>query len=74
LPDRGAASGQSEIDLKAACIGLGNGGSKLAGTLLRNGVDLTLRDLDRAAAEPLLANGLATASLLSLCEALVTER
>ena len=28
-------------------IGLGNVGSKLAGSLLRNGFDLTVRDLDR---------------------------
>ena len=27
-------------------IGLGNVGGKLAGSLLRNGVDLTVRDLD----------------------------
>ena len=28
-------------------IGLGNVGGKLAGSLLRNGIDLTVRDLDR---------------------------
>lgn len=38
-------------------IGLGNVGAKLAGTLLRNGFDLTVRDLERKAAEPLLAQG-----------------
>ena len=31
-------------------IGLGNVGGKLAGNLLANGVDLTVRDLDRTAA------------------------
>lgn len=38
-------------------IGLGNVGAKLAGTLLRNKVDLTIRDLDKAAAQPLLDAG-----------------
>ena len=38
-------------------IGLGNAGGKLAGSLLRNGFDLTVRDLDRSAAAPLLEKG-----------------
>jgi len=38
-------------------IGLGNVGAKLAGTLLRNKVDLTIRDLDKTAAQPLLDAG-----------------
>ena len=38
-------------------IGLGNVGAKLAGSLLRNGVDLTVRDLDVEAAKPLLDRG-----------------
>lgn len=38
-------------------IGLGNVGAKLAGSLQRNGFALTVRDLDPAAAEPLLAAG-----------------
>ena len=38
-------------------IGLGNVGAKLAGSLLRNGVALTVRDLDRAAAQPFLDVG-----------------
>lgn len=33
-------------NLKVGFIGLGNVGGKLAGTLLRNGVDLTVRDLN----------------------------
>lgn len=45
------------MDTRVGFIGLGNLGSKLAGSLLRNGVDLTVRDLDRSAAEPLLAAG-----------------
>jgi 3-hydroxyisobutyrate dehydrogenase len=42
-------------------IGLGNVGGKLAGSLLRNGVELTVRDLDRSAAERFLAAGAAWA-------------
>ncbi len=42
-------------------IGLGNVGGKLAGSLLRNGVELTVRDLDRDAARPFLENGAAWA-------------
>jgi 3-hydroxyisobutyrate dehydrogenase len=43
--------------MKVGFIGLGHAGGKLAGTLLRNGVDLVVRDLDRHAAEPLLDGG-----------------
>ncbi len=38
-------------------IGLGNVGGKLAGSLLRNNIALTVRDLDRTAAEPFLSGG-----------------
>lgn len=38
-------------------IGLGNVGGKLSGSLLRNGFDLTVRDLNRDIAEPFLAQG-----------------
>ncbi len=43
--------------MRIGFIGLGNVGAKLAGSVLRNGYDLTVRDLDRAAAEPFLAQG-----------------
>jgi len=43
--------------LKAGFIGLGNVGGKLAGSLLRNGVDLTVRDLDTDIAQPFLDGG-----------------
>ena len=43
--------------MKVGFIGLGNVGGKLAGSLLRNGVDLTVRDLDRAIAQPFLDRG-----------------
>ena len=42
---------------KVGFIGLGNVGGKLAGSLLRNGVDLTVRDLDKAVAQPFLDKG-----------------
>jgi len=38
-------------------IGLGNVGGKLAGSLLRNGIDLTVRDLNRDIAQPFLDAG-----------------
>ena len=38
-------------------IGLGNVGAKLAGSLVRNGFPLVVRDLNPAAAAPLLAQG-----------------
>ncbi len=38
--------------MKVGFIGLGNVGGKLAGSLLRNGFDLTVRDLDRSIAQP----------------------
>ena len=43
--------------MRVGFIGLGNVGSKLAGSLLRNGFDLVVRDLDRSAAAPLEAGG-----------------
>jgi len=43
--------------MRVGFIGLDNVGAKLAGTLLRNDVDLTIRDLDKNAAEPLLQKG-----------------
>ncbi|MDH3740224.1 MAG: NAD(P)-dependent oxidoreductase [Hyphomicrobiales bacterium] len=43
--------------MKIGFIGLGNVGAKLASSLLRHGFELTVRDIDRAAAEKLLADG-----------------
>lgn len=42
---------------KVGFIGLGNVGGKLASSLLRNGVDLTVRDLEKQLAEPFLQDG-----------------
>ena len=43
--------------MRVGFIGLGNVGSKLAASLLRNRFDLVVRDLDRSAAAPLEARG-----------------
>jgi 3-hydroxyisobutyrate dehydrogenase len=43
--------------MKVGFIGLGNVGGKLAGSLLRNGVDLAVRDLDTAVAQPFVDAG-----------------
>ena len=45
--------------MRVGFIGLGNVGAKLAGSLLRNGADLIVRDLDKSAAQPLLDAGAA---------------
>jgi len=45
--------------MRVGFIGLGNVGAKLAGSLLRNGTDLIVRDLDKSAAQPLLDAGAA---------------
>lgn len=47
--------------MKVGFIGLGNVGSKLSGTLLRNGVDLVVRDLDAAKVAEFTAKGASTA-------------
>ena len=62
--------------MKIGFIGLGNVGAKLAGSLLRNGYDLTVRDVDRSAAEQLLADGAHWAesgrSMAEACEIVIT--
>lgn len=43
--------------MRIGFMGLGNVGAKLAGSILRNGFELGVRDLDRAAAETLIEVG-----------------
>ena len=43
--------------MKVGFIGLGNVGGKLAGSLLRNGIDLTVRDLDEKVTQVFLNRG-----------------
>jgi len=62
--------------MKIGFIGLGNVGAKLAGSLLRNGHDLTVRDLDRAAAQPFLDQGAgwadSPAAMAAVCDLVIT--
>ena len=57
-------------------IGLGNVGGKLAGSLLRNGIDLTVRDLDRDVAQPFLDGGAARGespkAMAETCDVIIT--
>ena len=62
--------------MKLGFIGLGNVGGKLAGSLLRNGFELTVRDLDKAAAKPFLDKGAHWAespkALADACDLIIT--
>ena len=62
--------------MKIGFIGLGNVGGKLAGSLLRNGLDLTVRDLDRDIARPFLDAGAqwgeSPARMMEGCDAVIT--
>ncbi len=57
-------------------IGLGNVGGKLAGSLLRNGVALTVRDLDKDVAQPFLDQGASWAdspkAMAEQCDVIIT--
>ncbi|OED43637.1 3-hydroxyisobutyrate dehydrogenase [Chromatiales bacterium (ex Bugula neritina AB1)] len=62
--------------MKIGFIGLGNVGGKLAGSLLRNGADLTVRDLDKNIARPFLDQGAGWAEspsdMAASCDAVIT--
>ncbi|MEL6735233.1 MAG: NAD(P)-dependent oxidoreductase [Pseudomonadota bacterium] len=62
--------------MKIGFIGLGNVGGKLAGSLLRNGFDVTVRDLDKEVAQPFLNQGAQWASspkaLAISCDLVIT--
>ncbi|WP_127558017.1 NAD(P)-dependent oxidoreductase [Nioella ostreopsis] len=62
--------------MKVGFIGLGNVGHKLAGSLLRNGVDITVRDLDEAKVAEFAAKGAkvgeSPAQMLRDCDAVIT--
>ena len=62
--------------MKIGFIGLGNLGSKLAGSLLRNGVDLMVLDLDKSLMDAFVQRGAASAvspkSLAEHCDAVIT--
>ncbi|MDT8345352.1 MAG: NAD(P)-dependent oxidoreductase [Thermohalobaculum sp.] len=62
--------------MKTGFIGLGNVGGKLAASLLRGGIELCVRDLDRTAGAPLLAAGAtwaeSPAAMAAECDLIVT--
>ena len=62
--------------MKTGVIGLGNLGGKLAGSLVRNGFDLAVHDLDRTAATALCDKGARWAgspqALASTCDLIIT--
>ena len=62
--------------MKIGFIGLGNVGGKLAGSILRNGFDLTVRDLDRGTAERFLDLGASwaesPAEMARACDLIIT--
>jgi 3-hydroxyisobutyrate dehydrogenase len=62
--------------MKIGFIGLGNVGGKLSGSLLRNGHDLTVRDLDRGIAQPFLDKGAkwadSPAEMAASCDLVIT--
>ena len=62
--------------MKVGFIGLGNVGGKLSGSLLRNGIDLMVRDLDRSIAEPFLEKGASWADspkeMAEACDVIIT--
>ncbi len=62
--------------MKIGFIGLGNVGGKLAGSILRNGADLHVRDLDEALVQSFVDRGATTAAspkeLAEACDIIVT--
>ncbi len=62
--------------MKVGFIGLGNVGGKLAGSLLRNGTDLTVYDLDAEAMTPKLTAGASAgqspAQMMQDCDVVIT--
>jgi len=62
--------------MKVGFIGLGNVGAKLAGSLHRNKIDLTVRDLEKSAAQSFLDNGAAWGespkAMAEQCDLLIT--
>ena len=62
--------------MKVGFIGLGNVGGKLAGSLIRNGKDVTVRDLDDALVEKFVALGAKSANspkeMMEACDLVIT--
>ena len=62
--------------MKIGFIGLGNAGRKLAGSLLRNGYDLTVRDLNEEFVNNFVSRGAKSAhspkEIAELCDVIIT--
>ena len=62
--------------MKVGFIGLGNAGSKLAGSLLRNGYDLTVRDLNKEFVNKFVERGantgLSSKEMAEHCDVMIT--
>jgi len=62
--------------MKVGFIGLGNAGGKLAGSLLRNGYDLTVRDLDKELVANFVSSGAKSAKspkkMAEQCNVIIT--
>lgn len=62
--------------MKVGFIGLGNVGAKLSGSLLRNGIDLTVRDLNADLVDAFVAKGAtrgeSPAQMMRDCDAVIT--
>jgi 3-hydroxyisobutyrate dehydrogenase len=62
--------------MKVGFIGLGNVGGKLAGSLIRNGIDTVVRDLDRDAAQKFIDRGAGWAdspkAMAEMCDVIIT--
>ncbi|MEQ8895678.1 MAG: NAD(P)-dependent oxidoreductase [Roseovarius sp.] len=62
--------------MKVGFIGLGNVGGKLAGSLIRNGFDTVVNDLDRNAAQDCIENGATWADtpkrMAEICDVVIT--
>ena len=62
--------------MKVGFIGLGNAGSKLAGSLIRNGYDLTVRDLNKEFVNKLIKqganNGRSPKEMAEHCDVMIT--
>ena len=62
--------------MKVGFIGLGNVGGKLAGSLIRNGIDVTVRDLDSDVAQPFIDQGAkwgeSPRSMAEVCDLVIT--
>ena len=62
--------------MKVGFIGLGNVGGKLSGSLLRNGIDLTVHDLNEEFVDDFVSRGAKRgenpAQLMRDCDAVIT--